>query len=134
MTSNLGSEHILNNNNQDKIALELRKAFKPEFLNRIDEVIIFNALDKKVVGKIVDKLIHELESKLTEYDLHIKLSDKAKEYIIDTAYDINYGVRPLKRFISRNIETLLAKEIITGNIIHGETINVEFSNNNLVLK
>lgn len=133
MTSNIGSEYILENKGQELVLEMMKKTFRPEFLNRIDEIIIFNALNKDIVGKIIDKLIMELETRLSNTNLHIKLTDKAKNYIIERAYDINYGVRPLKRFISRNIETLIAKNLIDEKIKFGNTIMVDVKDNIIVI-
>ncbi len=133
MTSNLGSEHILNNN-KDVVFDELKKKFRPEFLNRIDEIIIFNALEKDSVNKIIDMLIKNLETRLDNHNIKIIISDEAKDYIMESAYDINYGVRPLKRFISRYIETLIAKGLIEERIKYGSKINIDVENNEIVVK
>ncbi len=133
MTSNLGSEHIINNNSE-VVFEELRKTFKPEFLNRIDDIIIFNSLTKKDVLKIIDLLINQLVTRLANYRLKILITDKAKDFIIYLAYDVNYGVRPLKRFITRKIETLLAKAIIENKIKSNSTITIDLENNEIVLK
>jgi ATP-dependent Clp protease ATP-binding subunit ClpB len=134
MTSNIGSEYILENKGHELVLEMLKKTFRPEFINRIDEIIIFNALTKNVISDIIKKLIKELEGRLHEYDLSISLTDKAIDYIIDSSYDINYGVRPLKRFISRNIETLLAKELIEEKIKYGDDITINLGNNELVIE
>lgn len=133
MTSNLGSEHIINNNTE-VIVDELRKTFKPEFLNRIDEIIIFKTLTKEDVLKIIDLLINQLAKRLSNHRLNILITDKAKHFIIDLAYDVNYGVRPLKRFISRTVETLLAKSLIENKIKHNSTITIDIDNNDIVLR
>jgi ATP-dependent Clp protease ATP-binding subunit ClpB len=134
MTSNIGSEYILENKGHELVLEILKKTFRPEFLNRIDEIIIFNALTKNMVSSIIEKLIKELENRLHEYDLKISLTDKAINYIIDSAYDINYGVRPLKRFISRNIETMIAKELIEEKIKYGDKITLDVQNSKLILQ
>jgi ATP-dependent Clp protease ATP-binding subunit ClpB len=134
MTSNIGSEYILENKGHELVLELLKKTFRPEFLNRIDEIIIFNALTKNMVSSIIEKLIKELENRLHEYDLKISLTDKAINYIIDSAYDINYGVRPLKRFISRNIETMIAKELIEEKIKYGDKITLDVQNSKLILQ
>ena len=131
MTSNIGSEYILENKGHDLVLDLMKKAFRPEFLNRIDEIIIFNALNKDIVKEIINKLIKEVENRLDKYNLKINLSDKAIQYIIDRAYDINYGVRPLKRFIARNIETLLAKAIIDDKIKYNDNIKIDIINDNI---
>ena len=127
MTSNLGSEYILNNDDDshDKVMGELRKTFRPEFLNRIDEIIMFNSLSKEVVYEILDKIIAEITDRLSDKKIKIVVSDKAKKYIIDSSYDENYGARPIKRFVSRNIETLIAKSIISGDVKFNSTILID---------
>jgi ATP-dependent Clp protease ATP-binding subunit ClpB len=134
MTSNIGSEYILENKGQELVLDLLKKTFRPEFLNRVDEIIIFNALNKNIVSKIIDKLIKELEIRLSDNNLHIELTDKAMNFIIDSAYDVNYGVRPLKRFISRNIETLIAKSLIEEKIKYGDTVIIDESNEKIILR
>ena len=136
MTSNLGSEHILENkdNANELINEELHHTFKPEFINRIDEIIIFKSLSKDVVYEILDKIIHEIENRLSDKKLKITLTDKAKEYIINSSYDEQYGARPIKRFVSRNLETLIAHSIIMNQIGYNESIIVDEENNKLVLK
>ena len=127
MTSNLGSEYILNNDDDshDKVMGELRKTFRPEFLNRIDEIIMFNSLSKEVVYEILDKIIAEITERLSDKKIKIVVSDKAKKYIIESSYDENYGARPIKRFVSRNIETLIAKSIISGDVKFNSTILID---------
>ena len=135
MTSNLGSEHILENNHtsKDNITNELRNTFKPEFLNRIDEIIIFKTLEKNIIYDILDKIIIEIENRLTDKHLKIKLTNQAREYIIENSYDINFGARPIKRFVQRNIETLIAKNIILDKIKVNSTIVIDYINNELTL-
>ena len=135
MTSNLGSEYILENvENKDELVMnELKHTFKPEFINRIDEIIIFKSLDKKVVYEILDKIISDIERRLDDKKITLKLTDKAKDFIINNSYDEKYGARPIKRFVSRNLETLLANEIINDNIKFGEEVTIDEQNNNLVI-
>lgn len=136
MTSNLGSEYILdkNVNTQDLIQKELRMTFKPEFINRIDEIIVFNSLDKKVVYSILDKIIKDIEDRLNDKKIKIELTDKAKDFIIDESYDEEYGARPIKRYVARNLETLIASNIINENIKYNSTIIIDVDNNQLVIK
>lgn len=136
MTSNIGSEYILDNeDNADAlVTAALRNFFKPEFLNRIDETIIFNSLNKDVVNKIFDRIVKDLEKRLSDKHIKLSFSKGARAYIIDNSYDKSYGARPLKRFVSRNVETLLAKAIINEEIIFGEKIEIDFENEQLVLK
>ena len=133
MTSNLGSEHILDGNT-DLVMQEVREHFRPEFINRIDEIIVFNPLSKEAIAKILDKIIHDIEKRLADVNLKINLTDKAKEELINTGYDINYGARPLKRLVSRTLETMLAKMIIEGKIKPNDTITIDYENNNYIIK
>ena len=133
MTSNLGSEHILNGNT-DQVMKDVREHFRPEFINRIDEVIVFNPLTKEAIGHILNKIIKEIENRLKDINLKINLTDKAKEQLIEDGYDINYGARPLKRLVSRTIETMLSKKIIAGEIKPNDTITIDYENNNYIIK
>lgn len=120
MTSNLGAELLLEDPNNKKGVIDLIKNyFKPEFLNRIDEIIVFNPLTKDVQIKIVDKILHELDIRLLAQDIHIKYTDSLKHYILDQAFDITYGARPIKRFIQKYVETYIATEIIKSNVKPG---------------
>ncbi len=136
MTSNLGSEYILDNkeNSNELVMNELRHTFKPEFINRIDEIIVFNSLKQDVIYDILDKIISDIEKRLSDKKIKLNLTDKAKKYIVDSSYDSRYGARPIKRFVSRNIETLLANEIINGNINYDSTVTFDVYDNNLVIK
>ena len=133
MTSNLGSEHILEND-EEKVMDELKQTFRPEFINRIDEIVIFNSLSKTVVYDIVNKLIKEIEERLKDKKLKLLITDKAKEYIINNAYNEQYGARPIKRFVSRNIENLLARKIIEDEIKYGSIITIDVETDNIILK
>ena len=134
MTSNLGSEYILENNDEEKVMNELKQTFRPEFINRIDEIVIFNSLSKTVVYDILNKLIKEIEQRLSDKKLKLLITDKAKEYIINNAYNEQYGARPIKRFVSRNIENLLARKIIEDEIKYGSIITIDVQNDNIILK
>jgi len=134
MTSNLGSEHILEDNDEEKVMNELKQTFRPEFINRIDEIVIFNSLSKTVVYDILNKLIKEIEERLKDKKLKLLITDKAKEYIINNAYNEQYGARPIKRFVSRNIENLLARKIIEDEIKYGSIITIDVENDNIILK
>ena len=133
MTSNLGSEHILDGNT-DLVMQEVREHFRPEFINRIDEIIVFNPLTKDAIGHILDKLINEIENRLKDINLKINLTDKAKAQLINDGYDINYGARPLKRLVSRTIETMLSKKIIAGQVKPGDTVTIDYQDNNYMIK
>ena len=136
MTSNLGSEYILDNstNKNELVMGELRKTFKPEFINRIDEVIVFNSLSKSVVYDILDKIIHETEIRLSDKKIKLVLTDEAKDYIIDNSYDENYGARPIKRYVSRNLESMLAKAIILDEIKYDSEVIIDVKDNELIIK
>ena len=133
MTSNLGSEAILDGHNEE-VMQELRNTFRPEFINRIDEVIIFKALTKPVIYQILDKVIHDIESRLSLHDIHIQLTNEARDYLVDQGYDVHYGARPLKREVSKTIESLLAHELIKGNIAYGDTVKFDVVDNAIVIK
>ena len=135
MTSNIGSQYVLDGKvDEDMMNAELKNYFRPEFLNRIDEIIVFNALSKKVIYEILDKLVDDLNKKIKHQRISISLTEKAKEFIVENGYDHNYGARPLKRYLSKNLETLLAKKLISGDVISGDNLTIDISNNELVIK
>ena len=130
MTSNVGSEYIINGE-EDKVTSELPKYFKPEFLNRLDEIIIFNKLSKTDLKEILDKIIEEIEKRLIDINVKINLTDNAKNYFIDNGYDEYYGARPLKRLVNNKLETLIAKKLINNEIKPNTIVNVNYINNEL---
>ena len=136
MTSNLGSEYILDNdkNSESKVMEALKRTFRPEFINRIDEIIIFKSLGKDIVYSILDKIIHETESRLKNINLHLKLTKEAKDFIIEHSYEEAYGARPIKRYVTHNIETLLADKIIKNEIKYNDNIIVDVKDDHLTLK
>ena len=136
MTSNLGSEYILDNtpNANELVMNELRHTFKPEFINRIDEIIVFNSLSKNVVYEILDKIISDLEKRLSDKKITINVTKAAKDFIINESYDEKYGARPIKRFVSRNLETLIANDIINDKIKFNSIVTVDVENNQLTIK
>lgn len=133
MTSNLGSENILEGK-KEQVLTEIRNYFRPEFINRIDEVIIFNCLDKKAITKILDKIIKEIEDRLKQTGIKIELTEKLKEYLIETGYSNTYGARPLKRLVTTSIETLLAKELIKSDIKPNSTVTFDYKNEQIILE
>ena len=133
MTSNLGSEHILDGNT-NLVMQEVREHFRPEFINRIDEIIVFNPLSKEAIGNILDKIIKEIENRLKDINIKINVTERAKEQLINDGYDINYGARPLKRLVSRTIETLLSKKIIAGQIKPNDTVIIDYEDDNYMIK
>ncbi len=136
MTSNLGSEYILENheNANEMVMSELRHTFKPEFLNRIDEIIMFKSLSKEVVYEVLDKIIKEIEMRLSDKKITLKLTESAKKYIIEHSYDENYGARPIKRYVTRNLETVLANAIIEDKIKFGSQVTVDVKNDQFILE
>ena len=133
MTSNLGSEHILDGNT-NLVMQEVREHFRPEFINRIDEIIVFNPLSKEAIGNILDKIIKEIENRLKDINIKINVTERAKEQLINDGYDINYGARPLKRLVSRTIETMLSKKIIAGQIKPNDTVIIDYEDDNYMIK
>ena len=136
MTSNLGSEYILNkdNNLNNLINDELKRTFKPEFLNRIDEIIIFNSLTKDTINEILDNIIKNIELRLNDKQLKINLAETAKNHIIDNSYDESFGARPIKRYVSKYIESLIANNILEDKIKFNSTITIDINNNSYYIK
>ena len=135
MTSNLGSQYLLEGIDENTgeithatnelVMNELRNSFRPEFLNRLDEVIMFKPLTKNNIGGIVDLIMAELNERLSDRQLKIQLTPAAKQFVIDQGYDPVYGARPLRRYIQKNVETMAAKIILAGNISEGSTITID---------
>lgn len=136
MTSNLGSEYILEGkeNANELVMEELRHTFKPEFINRIDEIVIFNSLNENTVYDILDKLINDLQNRLSNINIKLNFSDKVKKFIIDSSYDVRFGARPLKRFLSKNVETLIATAIIQNKIKPNVEVNFDVENDKIIIK
>ena len=125
MTSNVGSEYVIDNE-EDKVKGELNKYFRPEFLNRLDEIIVFDKLSKDDLREILDKIISEIEERLSDINVKIELSDSAKDYFIDNGYDPYYGARPLKRLVNNKLETLIARKLINNEIKQNTHIKVDY--------
>ena len=123
MTSNLGSDYVLENN-KDKVMEEVKRTFRPEFVNRIDEIVVFNTLSKEAINKILDKIIREIEFRLKDIDIHIELTEIARDKFIEEGYDVNFGARPLKRLVGRTIEVDLSKLLIEGSLHEHDTVIV----------
>jgi len=136
MTSNLGSEYLLENNadTKNKINALLHQTFKPEFLNRIDEIITFNPLTKEVCYKIVDKMLNELAKRLHDNKITINFTKELKDYIIDNSFSYDFGARPIKRYISKYVETPIANKIIANEIKPNDNVVVDFVNSEVVIK
>ena len=132
MTSNLGSEYILNGDN-DRVLYEVKNHFRPEFINRIDEIVIFDALGKDTIYMILDKIIKEIENRLSNINLKIELTDKCRDELVNTGYDINFGARPLKRVVSREIETIISQHIINGDIKYDDSVVIDYRNGNYTI-
>ena len=131
MTSNIGSPYLLDGIDekgdikpeaQEQVMADLRGHFRPEFLNRLDEIIMFKPLTKDNVGKIVDLMVKELSDRLADQELSLELTDAAKQMVVDNGYDPVYGARPLKRYLQNYVETLTAKKILSGDVHAGDTI------------
>ena len=132
MTSNLGSELLLKGE-KDKVNQLLHSSFRPEFLNRIDEIVYFNPLDKSTQYKVVEKMLNILVNRLKENYISVEFTDKVKDYVLDNAYSFEFGARPIKRFIQNNIETIIATEIINGKIDTKHKYVMDYVDNNLVV-
>ncbi|MEG2419061.1 MAG: AAA family ATPase, partial [Eubacterium sp.] len=135
MTSNIGSEFLLEGigpdgeikeETEDAVMSSLRNYFRPEFLNRIDEIVLYKPLSRESITHIVDLMMVELQKRLEDNRLSVVLTEGAKEAIIDQGYDPSYGARPLKRFIQKNIETMVGKEIIRGSLDEGDVLTIDF--------
>ena len=133
MTSNLGSEHVLENN-KNAVLEEIRKYFRPEFLNRIDEIVVFNTLTKEAINKILDKIISQIEYRLKDMSIKIELTENARKEFIEEGYDINFGARPLRRLVGKTIEVDLSKLLIEGQIKEHDTVIVNYVNDKFVVK
>ncbi len=127
-------EEALEDDNKGVIQNALKKAFAPEFLNRIDDVIMFNSLERKDIHKIIDIELKKLFGRVNDLGYEIELTDKAKDYIADKGYDKNYGARPLKRSIQKYLEDPLAEEIIKSNVKEGDTLLVDFDDTDITVK
>ncbi len=136
MTSNLGSEYILDaeNNAKELVMKSLKDSFRPEFINRIDEIIVFNSLHKEVVSSILDKLISLIELRLANYQLKIVLTNQAREKIINESFDPNYGARPIKRYVTKNIENLIAHELIKNEVELNSVLTIDVINDEFTIK
>ena len=148
MTSNMGSSYIqsqmekLNGANNEEVVEEtkkevmnmLKKTIRPEFLNRLDEIIMFKPLTKENIGGIVDLLVEDLNRRLKDQELSLRLTDAAKDYIIEGGYDPIYGARPLKRYLQKYVETLTAKLILSGNVGTEDTIVIDVENGELTAR
>lgn len=135
MTSNLGSEYILENpdNANELVMKELKQTFKPELINRIDEIIIFHSLSKSVVYQILDKIILDIEHRLADKRIKITLTKEAKNKIIEASYDEKFGARPIKRYVQRHIESILANAIVMDQIKFNEQITIDYQDDQFII-
>ena len=113
---------------------DLRGHFRPEFLNRLDEIIMFKPLTKDNIGSIVDLMVKELNDRLADQELSLELTDAAKKDVIDNGYDPVYGARPLKRYLQKYVETLAARKILSGEVHTGDTLVLDVENGEYVVK
>lgn len=142
MTSNIGSEYLIDGlnddgsideENKDKVDVILRNSFKPEFLNRIDDIVMFTPLTSEQVYEIIDLQISDIKSRLEDKDINLEISSAAKEYILANAYNIEYGARPVKRFLQTHVETELGKLIIEGKVSEKDTALLDLDENNKLI-
>ena len=143
LTSNLGSDYILegiqengeiSEDAKQKVNELLKRSFRPEFLNRLDEIVFYKPLRKTEISKILELLIKDIENRLEDKNIKLELSQKAKDYLIDNGYDEVYGARPLKRFVQKKLETLIARKILSQEILPNTTVKVDCDNNELCIK
>ena len=143
LTSNLGSEYLLSGINADgtidegakaQVEALLRRSFRPEFLNRLDEIVFYKPLTKENVTQIIDLQIAKLNARLEEQQIRCELTDAAKAAIVDAAYDPQYGARPLRRYVQHTVETMLSKRLLRGDITPGQTVTVDAVDGELVMK
>jgi ATP-dependent Clp protease ATP-binding subunit ClpB len=136
MTSNLGSEYILENQEhaEDFVMEELRNTFRPEFINRIDEIIVFHSLKKEMIHSILDKIILETQRRLAPSNIHLSLTDKAREKVIEEAFDEKYGARPIKRYVTKHIETLLANELLKEDTEFNDCFVIDVLDDHFVIQ
>ena len=143
MTSNIGAQYLLEGIRDDgtidekateMVKEELKAHFRPEFLNRLDETIMFKPLTKDNITGIVGLIMDDLNERLSDRSLHVKLTDAARDYIVESAYDPIYGARPLRRYIQKYVETLSAKLILEGNVNEGDTIVIDLEGDRLLAR
>ena len=143
LTLNLGSQYLLDgigadgeitNEAKEQVQTLLHRTFRPEFLNRLDEIVFYKPLSKENITGIIDLQIAALNRRLADKQLRCELTQAAKQFIIDAAYDPQFGARPLRRYVQHTVETLLAKKILEGSVQSGSTITVDTENGELVLR
>jgi ATP-dependent Clp protease ATP-binding subunit ClpB len=140
MTSNIGSTLLLDgidreghiaDETRDQVLGLLKGSFRPEFLNRLDDTVLFKPLTEKEIGGIVELMLNELRGRLAARDIRLEVSDEARQHIVKEGFDPVYGARPLKRFIQHHFETQLARSLVAGEITDGSTVHAELKNGEL---
>ncbi len=143
MTSNIGSVHLLDGiapdgtlkeGAREKVMEDLRNHFRPEFLNRVDETVVFLPLRRDQIGKIVEFQLRRLRARLDERKIKLHMSDAARDFVAEAGYDPVYGARPLKRYLQHAVETPLARELVSGKIHDGEDVHIEVRDGDLVFE
>jgi len=143
MTSNVGSQYLLNgigqngeitDNARDQVFEQLKKGFRPEFLNRVDDIVLFKPLSRDNIKVIVDLLLNDIRSRLEDRFITLEITEVAKTYVAEVAYDPIYGARPLKRFLSGTLETQIGKALLSGQIKDGDVITVTADANGLIVQ
>ena len=143
LTSNLGSEFLLGGVNADgtidesaknQVEALLRRVFRPEFLNRLDEIVFYKPLTKANVTKIIDLQIAKLNDRLEAQQIRVELTGTAKTAIVDASYDPEFGARPLRRYVQHTVETMLSKRILRGDLLPGQMVTVDAENGELIMK
>ncbi len=142
LTSNLGSEYLLGGINAEGVIAEetkaqvhnlLRRSFRPEFLNRLDEIVFYKPLTKEDVTRIIDLLIDKLNERLASQQIRVELTQKAKAFIVNEAYDPEFGARPLRRYMQHTVETMLSRKLLQGGLLPGSTVTVDLEQGKLIL-
>jgi len=133
MTSNLASQEYLLTKDKSVVLKEVRNHFRPEFLNRLDEIIVFDELDEMVIELIIEKQITDLNDRLHDQQVNVRLTDEAKRSVLEKGFDQAYGARPIKRYIQKNIETLIARELVENHIQPGDSITIDATNHVFLL-
>ncbi len=143
MTSNIGSQYLLGGVNEagelveanvKLVEGELKRHFRPEFLNRVDDIVFFKPLMKEQIKQIVDIQFRHVAERLEERDIEISLSEKAKELVVEKAFDPNYGARPVKRYLQRNLETMLGRAIIAGEVEDGDQAIIDSDGERFIIQ
>ena len=143
LTSNLGSEYLLGGVREDgtideaakaQVQALLRRSFRPEFLNRLDEIVFYKPLTRENVVKIIDLQIAKLNQRLSQQQITCRLTEEAKNAIVDASYNPEFGARPLRRYVQHTVETMLSKRILRGDVTPGQTVRVDAENGELVMR